>query len=207
MGLETYAILAAAFLVAMATPGPGVAAVVSRALAFGVRRNLAFIAGMVLGDLVLLGMAIAGLAALASAFEAVFLLLKYAAAGYLIYLGVRMWRAPADARELPDVPARSGRREAVRGFVGGLLLTLSNPKTILFYMALLPAFVDLAGLGLTEGLTIAALVVGILTAVMLAYAMASSQARRLFRSPRAVRALNRTTGSVMIGAGVAVATR
>lgn len=207
MSFEHFAILAVAFLVAMATPGPGVAAVVSRSMAFGVRRNLSFIAGMILGDLTLLAMAIAGLAALAAAFESLFQVLRFAAAGYLVYLGVRMWRDRGKGIDLPAPQSGERRRDTVRGFVGGLLLTLSNPKTILFYMALLPAFVDLTRLGLGDALIIAGLVAVILFAVMLAYAVASAQARRLFRSPRAITVLNRTTGGMMIGAGVAVATR
>ncbi|NUB25123.1 LysE family translocator [Azospirillum brasilense] len=203
MSPADFLLMAGACLYFMATPGPGIFAVVARSFALGWRRNLGFLAGMVVGDLVLLALALGGLAAVAHAFEELFTLLRFAAAGYLIWLGVRTWRAPVTlGGHLPEAEGAQ-----LRGFASGLALTLSNPKTILFYMAFLPAFVDLTRVSATEAMLMAGIVVGVLSTVLLTYAMAASRTRHLFRSERAMKALNQGAGSLMIGAGVAVAAR
>lgn len=203
MSPADFLLMAGACLYFMATPGPGIFAVVARSLALGWRRNLGFLAGMVVGDLVLLALALGGLAAIAHAFEGLFTLLRFAAAGYLIWLGIRTWRAHVTlGGHLPEAEGAQ-----LRGFASGLTLTLSNPKTILFYMAFLPAFVDLTRVSATEAMLMAGIVVGVLSTVLLTYAMAASRARHLFRSERAMKALNQGAGSLMIGAGVAVAAR
>ncbi|NUB06221.1 LysE family translocator [Azospirillum sp. Vi22] len=203
MSPADFLLVAGACLYFMATPGPGIFAVVARSLALGWRRNLGFLAGMVVGDLVLLALALGGLAAVAHAFEELFTLLRFAAAGYLIWLGIRTWRAPVTFNgDLPEAESAQ-----LRGFASGLALTLSNPKTILFYMAFLPAFVDLTRVSAIDAVLMAGIVVGVLSAVLLIYAMAASRARHLFRSERAMKALNQGAGTLMIGAGVAVAAR
>ena len=102
-----------------------------------------------------------------------------------------------------DTPPEEGGRL----FVAGLALTLSNPKVIVFFLALLPTVVDLDTLSSVGFAEIAALIVVILSVVLTSYATAAARARRLFTSPRAVQRLNRGTGVVMAGAAVAVATR
>lgn len=195
-------LMAGACLYFMASPGPGVFAVVARSLAMGCRRNLGFIGGMVVGDLVLLALAIGGLAAVAQAFEGLFAVLRFAAAGYLIWLGIRTWRAPVTVAEMPPVEGAQ-----LRGFASGLAMTLSNPKTILFYMAFLPAFVDLTRVTATDAALMAGIIVVVLSGVLLAYSLAAARARHLFRSAKALKALNQGAGTLMIGAGVAVAAR
>lgn len=200
---EQIVVLAMACLVFMGSPGPGVFAVVSRSLAFGYRRNLGFIGGMVLGDLVLLGLAVSGLATIAAAFGDAFRVLTLIAAAYLVYLGVNTWIVSGRGDGEPTVAAPSD----LRGFVSGFTITLSNPKTILFYMAFLPAFVDLGHLSVT-GMAIVAVVVGlVLSVVMLSYSFASSAARDLFRSRRAVLILNRGAACLMVAAGIVLAVR
>ena len=204
MTLSGLLIFAAAYVMATASPGPGVAAVVARVLAKGMPGMPGFIAGFVLGDLIWFSIAATGLAVLAQTFAAVFLAIKYAGAAYLLFLAWKLWTSPASPVELGrDVPPEGGGRL----FVAGLVLTLSNPKVIVFFLALLPTVVHLDTLSLAGFAEIAALIVVILSAVLVSYATAAARARRLFTSPRAVRKLNRGTGIVMAGAAVAVATR
>lgn len=203
MNATDFLLMAGTCLYFMASPGPGIFAVVAQSLAMGCRRNLGFIAGMVVGDLVLLALAIGGLAAVAHAFEGLFTVLRLAAAGYLIWFGIRTWRAPVAA--VDTLPPVEGSQ--LRGFASGLAMTLSNPKTILFYMAFLPAFVDLTKVTASDAALMAAIVVSVLSCVLLGYSLAASRARQLFRSTRALKALNQGAGTLMISAGVAVATR
>ena len=197
-------VFAAAYLMATASPGPGVAAVVARTLARGRGGSAGFIAGFVLGDLVWFTVAASGLALLAEAFAALFTAVRYAGAAYLLYLAWKLWTAPA----VPAADAPPPRPEkGWRLFLAGLAITLGNPKVIVFFLALLPAVVDLGALTPAGFVEIALLSAAILTGVLSAYTAAAARARRLLTSPRAVRAVNRGSGAAMAGAAVAVASR
>src|SRR3981081_2977163 len=188
MDVAALVLFASTLLVAAASPGPGIAALVAQVLGKGPHRAGAFAAGLILGDLVWLGVAILGLAAVARTFHEVFLVIKYAGAGYLIYLAYRMWTAPAAPRDVTG----DGRRDGfARLFLAGLAVTLGNPKVVAFYLALLPNLIDLPRVGLFGYVELAGISGVILTVVFGAYAIAAARARRLFRSPRAMRLFNR----------------
>jgi threonine/homoserine/homoserine lactone efflux protein len=204
MDLAALVLFAGTLLVAAASPGPGIAALIAQVVGKGPDGATSFAAGLILGDLVWLAVAILGLAVVAQTFHEVFLLIKYAGAGYLVYLAYRMWTAPIDARDIAAAPRRDGH---LRLFLAGFAVTLGNPKVVAFYLALLPSLIDLARVGLLGYVELAGISAVILTAVFAAYAVAAARARALFRSTRAMRLLNRTGGTVMAGAAVVVATR
>lgn len=196
-------IFAGIYALAVVTPGPGVAAVIARAMATGTRRTLPFILGMVIGDLAWFGLVVSGLAVLAQNFYLVFTVIKYAGAAYLLYLAWKLWRAPATSPE-EQIYAKG---EGLRLAAGGLSLTLSNPKTMIFFLAILPQVVvleDMHGVAIVE---LCALMAVIIFASMIAYAMLAVKARKLVASPRHMKMINRTTGGVMAGVAVAVAAR
>lgn len=197
MDPQRYALLALACFAAMASPGPGVFAVVTRSLALGTRRCLGFIAGMVLGDLCLLALAMFGVAALIGRFEHGFAALRLLAAAYMVYLAWRCWTAPAVVQEAP------GSRAAGE-VVSGLVLTLSNPKTILFYVALLPTVLHAGSGGLRDFAAIAGVVAAVLAVVMLLYSVLASLARRYFKQQRSLRFLNRLAALGMLLVAVAL---
>lgn len=203
MTIETIIAFAIACFVLMATPGPGTMATVARGLAHGFGRTLSFILGIAAGDLAYLYLAIFGLSALANAYSDIFFIIRWAGAAYLVYLGVKAWRTPSVPLE--DVPVGTAR--SVRDFLGGLSLTLGNPKTILFYTAFLPTFIDLRTLDLDDIMIATSVVLGVLIFVLVSYAWLADRSRRLFRSVKAVRLLNRSAGTVMFGAGVVIAAR
>src|SRR5688572_4917542 len=116
------------YFLAVATPGPGVAAIIARSLAEGTRGATAFIAGFLVGDLIWFIVAATGLAALAQTAYTVFLVVKYVGAAYLLYLAYRMWRAkPQVASDVAQLPKAE---RSSRLFLGSLALTLANPKTM-----------------------------------------------------------------------------
>lgn len=204
MSLYGLWIFSAVYFLAVASPGPGVAAIVARALARGTQGAPAFIAGFLAGDLVWFTFAATGLAALAQAAYGVFVAVKYAGAAYLLYLAYRLWTSP------PKIVEESTLEQANKAsqlFLGGLALTLANPKTMIFFLALLPTVVKLETLNVVGFLEIVATICMVLPLVLGVYVVAAARARRLFKSPRAVRNLNRGTGVAMAGAAVAVATR
>jgi len=197
--LAAFAVIFAAFC---AAPGPAVAAVLARVMAQGSAGMVWFVSGLMLGDVLWFLVAVFGLAALAALIQPVFFVLKYLGAAYLLYLAWKLWNAPATAA--PTLPVRG---QGLKLFRGGLLLTMGNPKTMLFYLAVLPALIDLPSLTTTGLLEITAAIVVVFAAVFTAIVVLAAHVRRLFTSPRAVRIVNRTSGVAMAGAAAVLAVR
>lgn len=193
-----------AILIFGLTPGPGVFAILAKGLVAGARSCFPLALGMAISDIVYLILACFGLAVIAQSWGEVFTVIRIAGAMYLIYLGYKMWRAPiAIDVTTPDTSSITKRVSA--GFVQGFLISASNPKVILFYIAFLPTFMDLTALNaydivLASLLTLIGLMVGLMT-----IAMGAVKARTYFKSPKAVQQLNRSAGSIMIGAGIFLA--
>jgi len=186
------------------TPGPGVFALLARALSQGARACWALALGMTISDIVYLVAATMGLAVIAQKWGLLFTVIRILGAIYLIYLGWRMWR---DRSHLGDATQQPARQSFVGGFIQGFLISASNPKVILFYIAFLPTFMDLTALNGGD-IVIASMIcfVGLMTGLM-AVSLGASWARSYFRSERAMTGLNRVAGSIMISAGVYLGTR
>jgi threonine/homoserine/homoserine lactone efflux protein len=197
-------IFARALLVAAGSPGPSVAALVSRVIARGWRDVLPFAAAMWIGEALWLTLAVYGLATLAQALHGAFLALKYLGAAYLLYPAWKMWSAPVALHR--DSPApRSG--SALRMVLAGLAVTLGNPKIMVFYLALLPTIIDLAGITLLAWFELTLTMLVILAAIDFAYVVLAARARLLLTSPRALRLANRTSAAVLGGAAATLATQ
>ncbi len=204
MPFLTLLLYTGALAVAAASPGPGMTAVVARALGGGFRPAMIFVIGIVFGDLFYLTLAIFGLASLAQEFNLAFLVVRYVGAAYLVYLAYKLWTSRADPAE---VAAKVREESAARAVLGGFTLTLGNPKTIVFYMALLPTLMPVEDITLVGYFELIGISVVTLCAVGVVYAAAAAGARELFRSPKALKRLNRTAGVVMAGAAAAVVAR
>ena len=205
MSPETIAVFAAALFVAAATPGPAITVLAARVVARGARGSFVFSAGLAVGDIVWLCAAILGLAALAQTFQAIFAALRWAGAAYLVYMAWKLWTAPpvAIAGDAAGGPPEAGARL----FLSGLAVTLGNPKTMVFYLALLPTLVDLAAVTWTGLAELALTALAVLAVVFASYVAIAARARRLLRSGRAVRIVNRVAGVAMAGAAATIATR
>lgn len=197
-------VFATVYFVAVASPGPGVALVVARSLGRGLDRAGWFILGFLAGDYVLFVLAAGGLAVVAQSFENAFAVLRYAGAAYLCYMAYKIWRAPVRAIE---AEADSSRETPFRAFMSSFLLTLGNPKTIVFFVSIMPLAVDLTAMTPLVFAELSAIIAIVLPLVLGGYALAADRARRVFRSERALTAINRTTAGVMAGAAVAIAAR
>lgn len=206
MSLYGLLIFSSIYALAVATPGPGVAAVISRSLARGTQGALAFIAGFLIGDIVWFAVAATGLAALAQTARLVFVVIKYAGALYLLYLAYRLWTTPPATVDSEETPVDTGQKP-MQLFFGSLALTFANPKTAIFFLALLPTVVRLEDLTVGGFLEIVAVISVVLPLVLGGYVLLAARARRIFKSARAVRTMNRGTGAAMACAAVAVATR
>lgn len=204
MDLAGLLLFSSALFIAAASPGPGIAAIVARVLGRSPKEAVAFSIGVALGDVVWLTFAILGLAALAQAFHEVFLVIKYAGAAYLLYIAYKIWTAPALAK---DVKADRRAEHPAKLLLGGLALTLGNPKTIVFYLALLPTILDLTRITMLGYAELVAATLSVLGVVFAGYIVLAARARQLFTTPKAIRILNRTTGALLAGAAAAVASR
>lgn len=205
MDFGTLAFFAGILTLAAVSPGPAVIAIVARTLAQGRAGSAAFIAALAIGDMLWLGAACLGLAALASALGGLFILVRLAGAAYLLYLAYRLWTDPAIPPALDTT--QSSSRSPLELFGAGLALSMGNPKTMAFYLALLPTLMDLEHLTLLGFVEMAGIIAVVLTLVFAGYVLVADRARRLIASTRAMRWLNRTCGFAMAGAAVTVATK
>lgn len=203
MALSGLFVFALALIVAAGTPGPSIAALVARVLTNGFRDVLPFLAAMWLGEAVWLTCAVAGLAVLAHTFGMVFIALKFIGVAYLLFLAWKMWFAPTDVEK--DTLPRG--QSPWRMFAAGLMVTLGNPKIMVFYLALLPAIIDLSRVGTVAWLELTLTMLAVLMAVDFGWALLAARARKLLTSRRAVRIANRTSATMMAGAAAAIATR
>lgn len=203
MDLAGLLVFAGIYFLAVASPGPGIAAIVARSLSTGFRRAVPFVLGIAAGDLIWLAFSALGLTLLMQSFHGVFLAIKYAGCAYLAYLAWKLWTAPV--KSLEDEPAARG--EGLRLFLGGVALTLGNPKVMVFFVSILPLVVDLQALTPLAFVEVAVLTMLIINTTLLGYAYAADRARRLVASPRTMRRINRFTSGVMAGAAAAIATR
>jgi threonine/homoserine/homoserine lactone efflux protein len=189
-------------LVAVISPGPAIAALVSRIMARGTDGIVAFCAGLVFGDLIWLSCAMFGLAALAALFQPVFLIVKYCGAAYLLFLAWRLWMDSGAPVQTEPV-----RGQGMQLFGAALLLSMGNPKIMLFYLALMPTVIDLTQLTFVDMAELAAIVALVVSVVLAGYVALAAQARRMFTSPRAIRTVNRTAGVAMAGAAATIVAR
>jgi threonine/homoserine/homoserine lactone efflux protein len=206
MNLPVLMAFIVALAIAVALPGPGVFAVVSCAIGRGFRAALAMVGGIALGDLIYFCLAALGMAALARSMGEAFIAVKFAGAGYLIWLGIKLWRERPLAAAPAGLPERGGSG-ARQGFVAGFLVTAGNPKAIAFYAGLLPTFVELPALSAGDVIVMGGIVLVTVGSIMAGYAALAAGSRRFLASPARLRVLNRVAGTMLIGSGIIIASR
>ena len=204
MTLTGFIAYSGALALAAAIPGPGVTALVARALGSGFRSSLFMSLGLIVGDLTYLTAVVLGLAFIAQSFGMVFLLIKWLGVAYLAWLAWTFWTSGITPEK---VEARKGEGGPIAAFVAGLVLTLGNPKTMIFYLAITPTVIDLKSITPADYGILVAITVVVLLIVLVPYLALAAQARWLLRTPRALKVLNRTAAGFMAGAAVAIAAR
>jgi leucine efflux protein len=199
-GIADYGAFCVAIIVFLLIPGPGNLALITSTSKGGIRGGLAATMGVIAGDQVLLWLAVAGVAALLATYPKAFFSVQYLGAAYLAYLGVRMLMAkPGDAPVL--------KMRASHFFNQSLLITVLNPKAIVFYMAFFPLFVDPATHRGWITFAVMALTVAVLTFL---YGLSSTlithfASEKIRSSPRATSFLTKLSGLLLIGFGIRLA--
>ena len=191
------------------SPGPGIAALLSVVLGHGARSGVWFTMGVVLGDLVWLGGAMAGLAVLAQTMGTLFMALKWAGIIYLCYLAWRLWTAPAALSPKETMndgqPAPSGH--PINRIFAGWAVTIGNPKAMVFYLALLPSLVDLEQASVATYLLFSGAAIVTLSSVFGVYIVLAAKARQALQSVKTRTTMNRVSATAMVGAAAWIATK
>jgi threonine/homoserine/homoserine lactone efflux protein len=201
MTIETWLAFAAATSVLLVIPGPTVLLVVSYALGQGLRTAMPMAFGVALGDFTAMTLSMLGVGALLAASATLFTALKWIGAAYLIWLGVKLWCAGGAMQATP----RTDRASAVKMVAHAWIVTALNPKSITFFVAFLPQFLDPAADFGMQMLVFEATFLVLAFANAFGYALLASRARGMMSSARAISLVNRVGGSLLIGAGVAAA--
>ncbi|WP_416897672.1 MAG: LysE family translocator [Minwuia sp.] len=202
MPLELWIAFVLASAALLAIPGPTVTLVVSYALARGRSTGWASVPGVALGDFTAMTASLAGAGAILAASATLFTVLKFVGAAYLIWLGIRLWRAKPDIGELEATAARGGQRAI---FWHAWIVTALNPKGIVFFVAFVPQFIDPAQPVLMQFVILEATFVVMAAVNVALWVVAAGTLRQRFRKPQTLRLVNRIGGGFLIGAGLVTA--
>jgi homoserine/homoserine lactone efflux protein len=201
MSIETWLAFVAASAVLLIIPGPTILLVISYALGLGMRAALPVAVGVALGDFTAMTLSLLGLGALLAASALLFTIFKWAGAAYLVWLGIALWRAGARL----EVEDRKDEAPAFGMLGHAWLVTALNPKSITFFIAFLPQFIDPTVGFWNQMLIFEATFLGLAFANAIGYGLIASRARGLVQNQRAIGIFNRVGGSLLIGAGLAAA--
>ena len=200
-GFITYAI---ALGVAAAIPGPGITALVARALGSGFMASFWMSIGLILGDLTYLIAVLLGLAVLAQTFGTAFLVIKWLGVAYLTWLAWKLWTSGIIGQ---NVQAVQKQESALSSVLAGWTLTLGNPKTMIFYLAITPTIIHLQTVTFVDGVALVGITALVLLVVIVPYLILAAKARGLFAKPRALKIINRTAAGFLGAAAAAIALR
>jgi homoserine/homoserine lactone efflux protein len=182
----------------LAVPGPTVLVVVSYALGHGRRPAAAVVAGVSLGDFTAMTCSMLGLGAILAASALIFTGLRWVGGLYLIYLGVKLWRTPVAAADMAAAPDLSLKRI----FAHAYAVTALNPKSIVFFIAFVPQFIDTARPFWPQVAILEATFVSLAAINAALYGWLAAKARDRLKSPKVQQAVNRTGAAALMGAGM-----
>ncbi|KZN54472.1 hypothetical protein N474_01775 [Pseudoalteromonas luteoviolacea CPMOR-2] len=202
MSLESYIALFSAMFVVGIIPGPAVFAITTTSLSGGFRRGASMTLGLVVADYVFILLAVSGLSFIAETMGSAFAIIKYLCAAYLVWMGINLFLSK------PELPNHTEQPKTHRyDIFAGFLLTMSNPKAIIFYVALFPAFVDFQNITPSDILGIFTCATLAFSSVNLGYAYLSAKARVFVSNPNRLGIFNKLAGSLLSASGIAVALR
>lgn len=201
MPFENWMAFVAASAIMLAIPGPTILLVISYALGHGRKASSATVAGVALGDFTTMTASMLGLGALLAASAALFTVLKWVGAAYLIYLGIKIWRAPVSGEGAGEAQTK-GRERPLKIFLHTYVVTALNPKSIIFFVAFLPQFLTPSLPFWPQVMIFEVTFLVLATCNAALYGLLASAARNSIRKPNVQRIVNRTGGSLLIGAGL-----
>jgi threonine/homoserine/homoserine lactone efflux protein len=204
MTIETWLAFTAAAAVILVIPGPTILLVVSYALGYGRKTAVYTATGVALGDFTAMTASMLGVGAILLTSAGIFTAVKWIGGAYLVYLGIKLWRAPIQTGPISDndnVP----ERKANRIFFHAFMVTALNPKSIIFFVAFVPQFIDRHATFWPQMVIMEATFVTLATLNSVGYAVLADKARVLIRKATVQKAVNRTGGTLLISAGAVTA--
>jgi len=196
-----FALYAGALFILFATPGPVWLATIARSMAGGFQAAWPLALGVALGDVVWSVGAVFGVSWIVSEIEGFMTYLRYGSSAVFLIMGAMVIRHAGDGISEDRALTRPGM---MAGFVAGLVVILSNPKAILFYMGVLPGFFDLTRITTPDLIVIASLSFAVPLAGNLVFAVFVDRMRRFVTTPRALRRINLTAGCLLIAVGLVI---
>ena len=202
MSIELWLAFVVACIPLLAVPGPTVLLVVSYALSRGKSSAWATVPGVALGDFTAMTVSLIGAGAVLATSATLFTALKLVGATYLIWLGVKLWRSDPEPGAFDETEAAASKKEM---FWSAYIVTALNPKSIVFFVAFVPQFVNSSASTLHQFvvLEITFLVLATISAAL--WAVLAGQARLKLRQPKTLKLVNRSGGGFLIGAGIITA--
>lgn len=198
MTLTTLAAMFSAMLALAVIPDASAVAVATRSIASGIKHGVIVIAGIITGDLIFILIAVYGLSAISSAMHDLFIVIKYLGAAYLVFFGFVLLKAEPEVIEIDGIKDSSWHAS----FFCGLLITLGDPKAILFYISFLPAFVDLSMIKTIDIGLILLTAIAALCCSKLVYAFMADRSRMLFKSTKAKKGINSVAAGIMLATAI-----
>ena len=198
MSIELILAFTTGMVILSASPGPGVFSTLAEALSNGFKSSMYFLTGLVIGDIIFLLLAVFGLSFISVVLGEFFFIIKIIGGAYLIYLGIKMWKS---SKLNFNIDRTQNNKTKFQKMLAGLLVTLGNPKAIIFYASLLPTIIDLKNIKMIETITIVFIVAIVSYAVIGTYCYLAVKAKLFIKDEKAVSKINKTAGAVMAGAG------
>jgi threonine/homoserine/homoserine lactone efflux protein len=200
--MKLYLLFLLAAGITICSPGPGVVMTLTNSMRSGWRGAFGGIVGISVGALVVASISATGIGVVLATSAVAFTVLKFVGAGYLVYLGIRMWGAPVHVfGETPESVTGFGRR-----FAEGITLQLTNPKAIFFFLSVFPQFMDRAGDATRQFAVLVLSYSALVVVIHSGYALSAQRAGRWLRTERGGRTVNRLGGATLCCFGAALAT-
>ncbi len=203
MSIEIWLAFVLAAMLVLVIPGPTIILVMSQALVHGRRSVIPLVLGVALGDLTAMGLSLLGLGAIMASSAALFTVLKWLGAIYLLYLGISLFLRQPDEQHDYGVPPDASRQSFLRS---AYIVTALNPKGIAFFVAFMPQFVSSNSEPFSQLAILGATFLILAIANAAAYAIFAGQLRDTMKNTRVRKIFNRCGGSALIGAGFVTAT-
>lgn len=205
MTLETYIAFTAAAALLILVPGPSVMVVVSHSMNNGLKQSFFTILGVAFSHSIFFCITSLGLTTILLASAEIFVLMKWAGAVYLIWLGIKQFREKPEALKAKDAKMSASKRSNRSLFLQGFLVNMTNPKALIFYAVFFPPFLNPGSALAIQLVILGATFIAILIIISFIYAMIAYRTRVLFKSRRSIKIQNRVTGSLLISAGLILA--
>lgn len=201
MEVERFVAFLVVASITIASPGPGVILTISNTLKYGFNGAVAGILGIVVGMLIISTVAASGVGVVILASKDTFLILKYLGAAYLAFLGLKLWFSKSKER----VGEASPEQQGISAFTKGLLVTLANPKALVFFVALFPQFIDTKQSILSQFIALSTTFSLLVLGIHLIYALMAGHAKQWFSTETGYQALNKLSGGCFFSFAVGLA--